>query len=62
MSKSAYGEECLSRTCVFKWHKRFKEGQGSLQDDGQKGHPSTSRTEESTEVIQKCLAEEVFGC
>jgi hypothetical protein len=25
MLKSAYGEECLSRTSVFKWHKRFKE-------------------------------------
>jgi hypothetical protein len=25
--KSAYGEECLSRTRVFEWHKRFKEAQ-----------------------------------
>jgi hypothetical protein len=27
MLKSAYGEECLLRTSVFEWHKRFKEGQ-----------------------------------
>jgi hypothetical protein len=27
MLKSAYGEECLSRTSVFEWHKRFKEAQ-----------------------------------
>jgi hypothetical protein len=40
---------------MFEWHKRFKEGQESLQDDEQKGCPSTSRTEESTKVIQKCL-------
>jgi hypothetical protein len=26
MLKSVYGEECLSRTSVFGWHKRFKEG------------------------------------
>jgi hypothetical protein len=39
MLKSAYGEECLSRTSVFKWHKRFKEGRESLQDDEWKGHP-----------------------
>jgi hypothetical protein len=26
MLKSAYGEECLSRTGVFEWHKRFEEG------------------------------------
>jgi hypothetical protein len=32
MLKSAYGEECLSRTSVFGWHKRLKEGQESLQD------------------------------
>jgi hypothetical protein len=25
MLKSVYGEECLSRTSVFEWHKRFKE-------------------------------------
>jgi hypothetical protein len=25
MLKSAYGEECLSRTSVFEWHKSFKE-------------------------------------
>jgi hypothetical protein len=24
--KTAYGEECLSRTIVFEWHKMFKEG------------------------------------
>jgi transposase len=43
---------------MFEWHKRFKEGRESLQDDERKGHPSTSRNEESTEVIQKCLAED----
>jgi hypothetical protein len=40
--KSAYGEECLSRTGVSEWHKRFKEGPESLQDDERKGRPSTS--------------------
>jgi hypothetical protein len=24
MWKNAYGEECLSRTSVFEWHKTFK--------------------------------------
>jgi transposase len=56
--KSAYGEECLSRTSVFDLHKRFKAGRESLQDHERKGRPSTSRTEESTEVIQKCSAED----
>jgi transposase len=43
---------------VFDWHKRFKEGRESLQDDERKGRPSTSRAEESPEVIQKRLAED----
>jgi hypothetical protein len=33
MLKSAYGEECLSRTSVFEWRERFKEGRESLEDD-----------------------------
>lgn len=28
--KSVYSEECLLRTSVFEWHKRFKEGQKLL--------------------------------
>jgi hypothetical protein len=39
---------------VSEWHKKFKEGQESLEDE-RKGRPSTSRTEESTELNQ------VFG-
>jgi transposase len=65
MLKSAYGEKCLSRTSVFEWHERFKEGRESLQDDERKGRPSTSRTGELAEVIKKFLAEDrnfVFGC
>jgi transposase len=58
MLKSAYGEECLSRAGVFEWHKRFKERRKSLQDEERKGCPSTSRREQTKEVIRKCLAED----
>jgi hypothetical protein len=43
---------------VFEWHKGFKVGRESLQDDEREGRPSTSRRDESTEVIQKCLPED----
>jgi transposase len=46
------------RDQVFEWHKRFKEERESLQDEEQKGRPSTSRREELMEVVQKCLAED----
>jgi transposase len=36
----------------------FKEGWESLQKHEQKGRPSTSKTEELTEVIQMYLAED----
>jgi hypothetical protein len=39
MLKSAYGEECLSRTSVFEWHKRLKERRESLQEDERKDRP-----------------------
>jgi hypothetical protein len=33
MLKNAYGEECLSRTSVLKWCKRFNAERESLQED-----------------------------
>jgi hypothetical protein len=54
MLKSAYGE----KTSVFEWHKGFREGRESLQGNELKGRFSTSRTEESTEAIQKSSAED----
>jgi hypothetical protein len=50
--KSAYGEEFLSRTSVFEWHKGFRGRRESVQDDEQKGISSTSIPKESTEVIR----------
>jgi transposase len=58
MLKNAYGEECLSKTSVFEWHKRFKDGREFLQGYQRKARFSPSRTEESMEVIQMCLAED----
>jgi ubiquitin C-terminal hydrolase len=57
MLKSAYSEELSLRKSLFECHKRFR-GRELLQGDKQKGCPSTSRTEESTEIIRKCLAED----
>jgi hypothetical protein len=33
----AYGEDCMSRTRVFEWHKRFSEGRESMKDDDRPG-------------------------
>ena len=39
--KKVYGDECLSRTQVFEWFKRFKERREEIGDDQRPGHPST---------------------
>jgi len=41
----AYGDAVLSSAQVLRWHKAFKEGRESIEDEQCAGHPSTSRTE-----------------
>ena len=55
MLQIAYGSECLSRTTVFEWYKRFKSGRESLDDDLRTGRPSTSSTEENVERVQAAV-------
>ncbi|KAG5323091.1 GVQW3 protein, partial [Pseudoatta argentina] len=31
--QQVYGSQCLGRTAVFEWHKRFLEGRETLEDD-----------------------------
>ena len=34
----------MSRTQIFEWHKRFREGREDVEDDPKSGRPTTSRT------------------
>ena len=45
--KTAFGDKCLSRSNVFIWFNRFKNGRESVEDDPQPGRPSTSKTDEN---------------
>ena len=45
MLKQVYQEQTLSRSTVFLWHKRFKEGREDSENDPRGGRPSTSRNE-----------------
>ena len=49
--KKVYGDECLSRTQVFEWFKRFKEGREEVGDDQRPSHPSTSKIDASIEKV-----------
>lgn len=39
MMKNVYGDDCLSRTTVFKWHKRVLDGHQVLIDNDRPGKP-----------------------
>jgi hypothetical protein len=49
MLHEASGEHSLSRTAVFEWHLRFKDGQVSVEDDEHSGRPITSKMTENVE-------------
>ena len=44
-----YGDQCLSRTQVFEWFKKFKEGREYVGDEPKPGRPSTAKTQENVE-------------
>uniref|UniRef100_A0A8C4QUV3 Mos1 transposase HTH domain-containing protein n=1 Tax=Eptatretus burgeri TaxID=7764 RepID=A0A8C4QUV3_EPTBU len=55
MLQQVYGEETMSRTRAFEWHKRFKEGRGEVEDDPRSGRPSTSRTVDNIECVKQMV-------
>ena len=57
--KEVYGHDCLSRTRVFEWFKRFKEGREDIEDDPRLGRPSSSKTDEKTLKMSLELFEKI---
>jgi len=55
MLRTAFGEQCLSRACIFKWHKRFKEGRDSVDDNPRSGRPTTSKTDDCVARVRELI-------
>ena len=51
--QEVYGDDAMSRTCLFEWHRRFKEGKEEVEDDHRSGRPSTSRTDENVKRVRQ---------
>ena len=51
--KRVYGDECVSRTQVFEWVKRFKEGTEEIGHNQRPGRPSTSKTGANIEKVSE---------
>ena len=51
----AYSEDCMSRACVFEWHKGFLEGREGLKEDDWPGCPCTAVTDDSIEKMRDVI-------
>jgi len=51
--KKVYGNDSLSRTQVFEWFKRFKEGREEIGNNQRPGHPSTSKQTLTSKMLVK---------
>ena len=53
-----YGKECMSRTRVFEWHKRFHEGRTDVGDDERSRRPTISKTTNNNRESEKNVRED----
>ena len=53
--QQVYGDETMSRSQVFEWHKRFKEGRNDVEDNPSSWRPSMSRTEANVERVRQVV-------
>ncbi|KAJ4427328.1 hypothetical protein ANN_24948 [Periplaneta americana] len=51
MMQQVYGEDAVSRSVVFRWHRRFLQGRDSLGDDVRTSRPQTIRTERKIQEV-----------
>ncbi|GBO35893.1 hypothetical protein AVEN_243914-1 [Araneus ventricosus] len=42
MLVKVYGEDAMSKKCVFEWFKLFRDGKKGVKDDPRSGRPPTS--------------------
>ncbi len=58
MLQKAYSNESLSRTNVFKWYGKIRNGRESMDDDPRVGHLQTSETPEHVEKVRTPLVDD----
>ncbi|KYN09099.1 hypothetical protein ALC57_18786 [Trachymyrmex cornetzi] len=56
LMQQVYGSQCLGRTVVFEWHKRFLESRETLENDKKSGQPILVRTPEVIEKVRDFVA------
>jgi len=51
--QQAFGDDTMSRTQAFRWHKVFSEGRIFVEDEQRSGQPSATRTGDSTAWVRE---------
>ena len=58
MMEKVFGVDCLSRSCINDWFKRFQEGGKALEDDERSGLPRNVVNEENEEIVREFIRKE----
>ena len=53
--QKVYKEDCMSRTQVYEWFKRFKDGRESVESDERSGRLLTSKTDHNVELVRAAV-------
>ena len=56
LMKKVYGDDCMSRTQVYTWFTRFKNGREDLNGDLRPGRPEVSNRAELVEKVREIIA------
>ena len=54
--KNVNGDDCTSRTQIYTWFTRFKNGRDDLNDDPRPGRPEASNRAELVEQVREIIA------
>ena len=55
-----FRESNMSRTQVQLWYNRFKESREEVNDNARSGRPSTSKTDENIEAVEKKILDNLL--
>jgi transposase len=55
--QAQYGDNCLSRNKIYEWIDQFKKGRTSVCSEERSGRPSTLRTENSVQAVERMVRE-----
>lgn len=56
--ETVYGEQCPSKSMIYKWHGLFKHGRESIEDDPRSGRPVEATTSNIVEKVEKIVLED----